>query len=93
MQNRTESEVRESLFEEQKQRQLESTKSISQHVGSDLDLVTTRLYALANSKYLQSGDFTSDEARSFLKQNYDRVDNVINKLFVLDKNDIISASI
>jgi len=93
LQNRTESEVRESLFEEQKQRQLESTKSISQHVGSDLDLVTTRLYALANSKYLQSGDFTSDEARSFLKQNYDRVDNVINKLFVLDKNDIISASI
>jgi len=93
LQNRTESEVRESLFEEQKQRQLESTKSISQHVGSDLDLVTTRLYALANSKYLQSGDFTSDEARSFLKQNYDTVDNVINKLFVLDKNDIISASI
>lgn len=93
LQNRTESEVRESLFEEQKQRQLESTKSISQHVGSDLDLVTTRLYALANSKYLQSGDFTSDEARSFLKQNYERVDNVINKLFVLDKNDIISASI
>ena len=42
---------------------------------------------------MQSGDFTSDEARSFLKQNYDRVDNVINKLFVLDKNDIISASI
>lgn len=93
LQNRTESEVRESLFEEQKQRQLESTKSISQHVGSDLDLVTTRLYALANSKYLQSGNFTSDEARSFLKQNYDTVDNVINKLFVLDKNDIISASI
>jgi signal transduction histidine kinase len=85
--------VRDSLFEEQKQRQLESTKFLSQHVGSDLDLVTTRLYALANSKYLQNGDFTSDEAQSFLKQNYDTVDNIINKLFVLDKDDIISASI
>ena len=93
MQNRTEKEVRESLFEEQKQRQLESTKSLSQHVGSDLDLVTTRLYALANSKYLQSGDFTSDGAQSFLKQNYDRVDSVINKLFILDKDDIISTYI
>ena len=85
--------MRDSLFEEQKQRQLESTKFLSQHVGSDLDLVTTRLYALANSKYLQNGDFTSDEAQSFLKQNYDTVDNIINKLFVLDKDDIISASI
>jgi len=93
LQNRTENEVRDSLFEEQKQRQLESTKFLSQHVGSDLDLVTTRLYALANSKYLQNGDFTSDEAQSFLKQNYDTVDNIINKLFVLDKDDIISASI
>lgn len=93
LQSKTENEVRDSLFEEQKQRQLESTKSLSQHVGSDLDLVTTRLYALANSKYLQNGDFTSDEAEFFLKQNYDRVDNVITKLFVLDKDDIISASI
>ena len=93
LQNRTEKEVRDSLFEEQKQRQLESTKSISQHVGSDLDLVTTRLYALANSKYLQSGNFTSDGAQSFLKQNYDSVDNVINKLFILDKDDIISTYI
>ena len=93
LQNRTEKEVRDSLFEEQKQRQLESTKSISQHVGSDLDLVTTRLYALANSKYLQSGNFTSDGAQSFLKQNYDSVDDVINKLFILDKDDIISTYI
>lgn len=93
MQNRTENEVRESLFEEQKQRQLGSTESLSQHIGSDLDLVTTRLYALANSRYLQSGDFTSDEAGSFVKENYDKVDNVINKLFILDKDDIISASI
>lgn len=93
MQNRTENEVRESLFEEQKQRQLGSTESLSQHIGSDLDLVTTRLYALANSRYLQSGDFTSDEAGSFIKENYDKVDNVINKLFILDKDDIISASI
>jgi signal transduction histidine kinase len=42
---------------------------------------------------LQSGDFTSDEAGSFIKENYDKVDNVINKLFILDKDDIISASI
>jgi signal transduction histidine kinase len=91
LENRTEKEVRDSLFEEQRQRQLESTQSLSQHIGSDLDLVTTRLYALANSKYLQSGDFTSDGAQSFLKQNYDKVDNVVNKLFVLDKDDIITT--
>jgi signal transduction histidine kinase len=91
--NRTEKEVRDSLFEEEREGQLESTQTLSQHIGSDLDLVTTRLYALANSKYLQSGDFTSDGAQSLLKQNYDKVDNVVNTLFVLDKDDIITTYI
>ena len=40
---------------------------------------------------MQSGNFTSDGAISFLKQNYDKVDNVVHKLFVLDKDDIITT--
>ena len=50
-QNITEHDLRNSLFEEQKQRQLESTKEISQHIGSDTSLVLTMLHGLANSGY------------------------------------------
>jgi hypothetical protein len=39
LQNITEHDLRDSLFEQQKQRQLDSTKEISQHIGSDLSYV------------------------------------------------------
>jgi hypothetical protein len=39
LQNITERDLRDSLFEQQKQRQLDSTKEISQHIGSDLSLL------------------------------------------------------
>jgi signal transduction histidine kinase len=93
LQNRTEYEVKNSLFEEQRQRQLETTKSLSQHIGSDLDLVTARLYAIANSEYMQTGDFTSNATYSFLQENFARIENVVDRLFVLDKDDVISASL
>jgi hypothetical protein len=37
-QNISERDLRDSLFEQQKQRQIESTKEVSQHIGSDLSL-------------------------------------------------------
>jgi signal transduction histidine kinase len=93
LQSRTESDIRNGLFNEKKQLQLESTEALTQHIGSDLDLVVTRLYALANSGYLQQGDFVSDQAHKLLEENYDRIDDIIDRLFVLDKDDIISTSL
>lgn len=93
LQDRTEVDVRRSLFEEQKDRQLESTKSLSQHIGSDLDKVISMLYAMSNSRYLQIGDFTSSQAHSFLEESYAKIANVVDTLFILDDDDIISASV
>jgi signal transduction histidine kinase len=93
LQNRTEIDVRKGLFEEQKDRQLESTKSLSQHIGSDLDKVISMLYAMSNSRYLQIGDFTGSQAHSFLEESYAKIANVVDTLFILDKDDIISASL
>jgi hypothetical protein len=72
---------------------LESIEALTQHIGSDLDLVVTRLYALANSAYLQEGDFVSDRAHKLLEENYDRIDDIIDRLFILDKDDIIATSL
>ena len=93
LQSRTEDDIRTGLFNEKKQLQLESTEALTQHIGSDLDLVVTRLYALANSAYLQEGDFVSDRARKMLGENYDRIDDIIDRLFILDKDDIIATSL
>ena len=51
LQNNTERDIRNSLFEQQKQRQIESTLALSQHIGSDLDSIMARLQGLANSVY------------------------------------------
>lgn len=52
LQNNTESNIRSSLFEQQKQRQIGSALALSQHIGSDLDSIMARVQALANTVYL-----------------------------------------
>jgi signal transduction histidine kinase len=89
----TEASIRKSLFDEQKQRQIESTKSISQHIGSDLSLVMSMLDGLANSLYLQQGDLYGDQTKKLLEEKYNQYNSVINRLFVLDKNDIVTNSL
>ena len=56
LQNNTENNIRNSLFEQQKQRQIESTKALSNHIASDLDLIMSKLELLANSGTLQGND-------------------------------------
>ena len=49
LQNNTENNIRNSLFEQQRERQIESTEALSRHIGSDLDLIMSKLEPLANS--------------------------------------------
>jgi signal transduction histidine kinase len=92
IQNITQTNIKVSLFEQQKQRQIESTKSISEHIGSDLNLVVSMLDGLANSFYLQD-DIYSDNTRKLVEEKYNQFTPVINRLFVLDKNDIVTISL
>ena len=93
LQNNTESNIRNTLFEQQKQRQIESTRIISQHIGSDLSLVMSMLDGLANSLYLQQGDLYGDQTKKLLEEKYNQYNTVINRLYVLDKNDIVISSL
>src|SRR5919206_1089006 len=85
--------IRTSLFEQQKQRQTQSTRSISEHIGSDLNLVLTMLDGLANSISLQHGDLSSDQAKELLKEKYIQFNPILNSLFVLDNNNIVTISL
>ena len=89
----TEESVRDRFTEEEKKRQLESTKSISSHIQSDLNLVITMLDGLTTSKYFQEGDFMGTEPEMLLKEKYYDYDGIINRLFVIDKDGVVRMSL
>src|SRR5919199_5309833 len=90
LQNNTESNIRNSLFEQQKQRQIESTQALSRHISSDLDSITARLQSLANSPYLQQGDLVSNKTKNLIQQMHFQMNSITNvdRLFILDENNI-----
>ena len=95
LQNNTESSVRRSLFEQQQQRQIESTKALSQHISSDLNFIMAKLEVLASSTYLQQGDLSSNKTKKFLQEIYPQLNNItmVDRLFIVDKNNIIATNI
>jgi signal transduction histidine kinase len=93
VQSITENNVRESLFEQQKERQLESTQSISKNIGSDINLILLMLDGLANSLYFQQGELYSETAKKIMEEKYQEFSTIIDRLFVLDKNDIVALTI
>src|SRR5919198_5000096 len=96
LQNNTESNIRDSLFEQQKQRQIGSALALSQHIGSDLDSIMARLQDLANSAYLQQDDlFSSNTTKKSMEQMYVQMNNLtkVDRLSILDENNIARSSI
>ena len=90
----TENDLRNNLLNEQIDRQLITTKSLSQHIGSDLSVVMSVLDGLTNSMYFQKGDIYSvEKTNSLMKDKYALIDDIIDKIFVLDKNDIVVSGL
>ena len=83
------------LFEQQQQRQIESTKALSDHISGDLDSIMTKLQVLASSTYLQQGDLSSNKTQKFLQEIYAQLNNIsmADRLFIVDKNNIVTANI
>jgi hypothetical protein len=94
LQNNTESNIKNSLFEQQKQLQIESARALAQHIGSDLDSIMARLQGLANSGYLQQGELLSaNKTGKLLQESFLEMNTVtpIHRLFILDKDNISNA--
>lgn len=94
IQTMTENNLRSNMLSDQIDRQRIATKSLSQHIDSDLSLVITVLDGLTDSGYFQNADIYSvEKSNILLKEKYALIDDIIDKIFVLDKNDIVITSL
>ena len=89
----TENNVQSNLITEQINRQRAASTSLSQHIGSDLTLVMTVLDGLTSSGYIQAGDINSEKTNQLIQEKYKIIDDVIDKIFVLDKNDMVTSGL
>ena len=74
-------------------RQIKSTKSISQNIGSDLRLVTSMLQDLADSIYLESEMLSGDKVGKIVDEKFNQLNSVtrVDSLLITDKEDIITT--
>ena len=88
-----ENNVQSNLITEQINRQRAASTSLSQHIGSDLTLVMTVLDGLTSSGYIQAGDINSEKTNQLIQEKYKIIDDVIDKIFVLDNNDMVTSGL
>ena len=90
LQQETENSIRNSIFEQQKQVQIDSSRAIAHHLQSDIELILSRLQGLAMSGNIQEGDFTSNLTKRLLTDYYDKISSTtpVDRVFLQDKNGI-----
>lgn len=88
-----EKSIRESIFEQELERQINSTKSVSQHVGSDLRLVTSMLQGLADSLYLQNEMLSGDKVSNLLEEKFNQLNSItkVDSLLITDDEGVITT--
>ena len=94
-QNITEQNVKNSIFTQYKDRQIETTQAISKHISSDLKLLKSMLQGIADSSFLQQGLLYGDRIDKMMREKFAEVNNVtkVDTIFILDKDDIVSYEI
>jgi signal transduction histidine kinase len=95
LQNNTENDIRNSLIEQQRQRQIESTRAISQNIGSNLDAIMARLQMIAGSVDLQRGQLSGGNTTKLSEEVYRQITAItpVDRLFILDKDNIVKMNI
>jgi signal transduction histidine kinase len=100
-QNVTEQQIKSSLFEQQKERQIEANRAISQHIGSDLRTVVASLAVLATGPLLMEGDLGSEQIKRLAEKTLQDINAdpqevgvaKIDRLFIIDNNAMVKYSI
>lgn len=93
IQDITKHDIETRIFEEQKGRQMEYTKIISTHMSSDLERVIAMMNGLGNSVYVQEGEYSSPALKELMLEEFDKYNNTINRLFILDNNDVMTVGL
>jgi signal transduction histidine kinase len=94
-QQQTEQSIKDNILEQQIQNQKDNTRSLAQHIQSDLNLIMARLQGLAYSTYLQREGFESNDTKSFMQNYYHQINSTspVDRLFVVDKSGISKINI
>jgi hypothetical protein len=93
IQDITKHDIETRIFEQQKGRQMEYTKIISTHMSSDLERVIAMMNGLGNSIYVQQREYSSPELNELMQEEFEKYDNIINRLFILDNNDVMTVGL
>ncbi|MEW6603722.1 MAG: sensor histidine kinase [Thermoproteota archaeon] len=88
-----EQNIRAALFEEQRIRQTQNMEGLARQISSELESIAGRLQGIANSNYIQEGELSGNGTSALLAENYLPVRESIGSIFILDKNDIVTAII
>jgi signal transduction histidine kinase len=94
-QNITEENVRNSLFVQHREGQMESTRNMAERISSDLRLILSILQGLAGSTYLQQGELYGDRVERLMMEGFEQINEIakVDGLFITDKDDVISYNV
>jgi len=93
LQKDNEKTIRESVFEQQLDRQSKSTELITQRIGSDLRLITSMLQEMSDSIYLQNAMLSGDKINNLLDEKFRQLNTVsrVDSVLITDENGIITT--
>jgi signal transduction histidine kinase len=94
-QNITEQNIKDSIFNQYKDRQIETTQIISERIESDLKLIMSILQGIADSVPLQQGELYGDKIQKIMKEKFDKINDItkVDGLFLADEDNIITYNI
>ena len=94
-QQQTEQSIKNNILAQRIQNQKDSTRTLAQHIQSDLDSVIARLQGLSYSTYLQRADFQSNDTKSFMETYYHQINSSspVDRLFIIDNKGILKTNI
>src|SRR6476620_1943108 len=86
LQYQTEQSIKDNILTQQIQNQNDITRSLSQHIQSDLNLIMAKLQGLAFSTYIQQGNFQSNDTKNFIQIYYQEINSTspVDRIFLLD---------
>lgn len=89
-QQETESSIRNSIYEQQKQNQMDASKAIATHLESDIELISSRLQGLASSPSIMNWDTRSNATITLLKDYYRIINSStpVDRLFLNDRSGV-----
>ncbi|NOJ31113.1 MAG: hypothetical protein DA329_03110 [Candidatus Nitrosocosmicus sp.] len=89
-QQETESSIRNSIYEQQKQNQMDASKAIATHLESDIELILSRLQGLASSPSVMNWDTRSNTTITLLKDYYRIINSStpVDRLFLNDRSGV-----